>query len=154
MKADKTTNLYKVPIKDYKSLVTQNVTAEYKKSNAREIMKVNEEAAEIASKLDIADRVDNYMESDAFITIKDHKQTFPGKIECRLLNPAKSNLGKVSNQILEEAVAVVRVKTKSNQWKNSNEVIEWFKTLHNKSSLNFVKFDVVSFHPSISQNLF
>ena len=117
-------------------------------------MKVNEEAAEIASKLDIADRVDNYMESDAFITIKDHKQTFPGKIECRLLNPAKSNLGKVSNQILEEAVAVVRVKTKSNQWKNSNEVIEWFKTLNNKTSLNFFKFDVVSFYPSISQNLF
>ena len=117
-------------------------------------MKVNEEAAEIASKLDIADRVDNYMESDAFITIKDHKQTFPGKIECRLLNPAKSNLGKVSKQILEEAVAAVKVKTKSNQWKNSNEVIEWFKTLNNKSSLNFFKFDVVSFYPSISQNLF
>ena len=96
-------------------MVTQNVTAEYKKSNAREIMKVNEEAAEIASKLNIADRVDNYMESDAFITIKDHKQTFPGKIECRLLNAAKSNFGKVSKQILEEAVAAVKVKTKSNQ---------------------------------------
>ena len=47
-----------------------------------------------ASKLYIANRVDNYMESNGFITIKDDKQTFPVKIECRLLNPAKSNLGK------------------------------------------------------------
>ena len=139
---------------EYKTLLKQNVTAEYKKTSIEEVKKVNEEASNLAKKLEIADRIDNYIEADAFITIKDHKPAFPGRVDCRLLNPAKSNLGKISKQIIDEAVGVVRNQTKSNQWKNSSEVISWFKSLNNKSRLNFLKFDVVSFYPSISQQLF
>ena len=36
-----------------------------------------------------------------------------------------------------------------NQWKNSYEVVNWFKTITNKANKEFVKFDIVSFYPSI-----
>ena len=93
VKADKSNNLYRVPVKDYKKLVDNNVTSKYKLSNDREVMKVNKEAAKIAENLNIGNRVDRYIKSNAFITVKDHKDNFPSKIECRLLNPAKSNIG-------------------------------------------------------------
>ena len=67
--------------------------------------------------MDIADQVDGYVEANAFVTIKDHKPAFLGRVECRLINPAKSNIGRVSKQILDEAVAAVKSHTKSNQWK-------------------------------------
>jgi hypothetical protein len=146
--------MYKLPVDQYKNLVKQNVTAEYRKTSTDAVTKVNIESASIATKLDIADRVDGYIEANAFVTIKDHKPAFPGRIECRLMNPAKSNMGKVSKQILDEAVAAIKSQTKSNQWKNSSQVISWFKNLQNKTSLNFFKFDVVAFYPSISEQLF
>ena len=44
--------------------------------------------------------------------------------------------------------------TKVNQWKNTNTVIAWFKSLLYKSCLSFANFDIESFYPSISSNLF
>ena len=35
-------------------------------------------------------------ETEAYITIKDHKESFPNKIPCRLINPSKSSVGKIS----------------------------------------------------------
>ena len=57
---------------------------------------VNKEAADIALDLDIDDIVDQYIQSYAFITVKDRKESFPGRIECRLINRAKSNIGRIS----------------------------------------------------------
>ena len=88
MKADKSRNLYKMTAEDYEKLVQQNVTTEYKKAANTKINKINKEAAEIARELDIDDRIDQYIQSDAFITVKDHKESFPRKIKCRLINPA------------------------------------------------------------------
>ena len=153
VKADKTNNLYKVPVDQYAALVNNNITREYKKTGHETIYKVNKEAKIIAEKLDIADRVDMHTTSDAFVTIKDHKPNFPGKIECRLINPAKSNLGRVSKQVLEKATKTIKTKTQMNQWTNSEEVITWFNDIENKSSKSFFKFDVVSFYPSITRNL-
>ena len=154
VKADKTNNLYKIPVHKYKSLLLKNVTTEYKKSDPRDVKAVNYEAAKIAGDLDIANRVDTYIEAGTFITIKDHKPNFPGKVECRLLNPAKSNLGKISKMFLDKAIIDIKIATQSNQWKNSGEVITWFKSLQDKQSLKFFKFDVVSFYPSVKESLF
>ena len=35
-------------------------------------------------------------ETEAYITMKNHKQDFPNKISCRLINPLKPSIGKVS----------------------------------------------------------
>ena len=154
VKADKTRNLYEIAPDDYRKLLRNNITAEYKKSDIEKIQVLNKEASKITNKLDIADRIDKYTESNAFITIKDHKAEFPGRIQCRLINPAKSNLGKISKAILGKHVKEIKQKTNSNQWKNSSDAIEWFKKLENKNSLVFFKFDINSYYPSITENLF
>ena len=41
-------------------------------------------------------------ESEAYITIKDHKENFPEKPNFRLINPSKSDMGKVSKCILDQ----------------------------------------------------
>ena len=66
---------------------------------------------------------------ESYITIKDHKQDFPGKISCRLINPAKTDVGKLSKVILQEKVAELREKLQLNQWKSTKEVLEWFSAL-------------------------
>ena len=40
-----------------------------------------------------------------------------------------------------------------NQWRNTQEVISWFKGTKNKENSSFTKFDIVHFHPSISKDL-
>ena len=60
----------------------------------------------------------------AFITLKDHKDNFANRPTCRLINPAKSKLGKVSKQILDRILnSEIRTKTKLNQWKNTRKDI-------------------------------
>ena len=41
-----------------------------------------------------------------------------------------------------------------NQWKSSKTVIQWFSGIQAKSKCSFIKFDVIDFYPSISQDLF
>ena len=89
----------------------------------------------------------------AFITLKDHKDNFENNPTCRLINPAKSNMGLINKQILECINNRVRSLTNANQWKNTHSVIDWFKQLQNKNSLTFVLFDIVEFYPSISETL-
>ena len=42
---------------------------------------------------------------------------------------------------------------KVNQWRNTDEVINWFKKIPDKSRSKFIKFDIAEFYPSISQEL-
>ena len=43
---------------------------------------------------------------------------------------------------------------KLNQRKNTDIVIEWFKRIENKGETSFIIFDIESFYPSISPELF
>ena len=89
----------------------------------------------------------------AYVLLKDHKTNFRSNPECRLINPAKTDLGKISKQILERINKVVRDTSQLNQWKNTNEVITWFNK-ERTDKCKFLQFDVVSFYPSISKQLF
>ena len=86
---------------------------------------INNEAKDIATNLNIADRA----ERQAFITLKDHKDNFQNKPTCRLINPAKSEIGRISKQLLENINTTIRRKTGLNQWKNSTSVINWFSSI-------------------------
>ena len=86
--------------------------------------KVNLEASKIGEKLGLNDRIDKMNKSEAFITIKDTKERFPDKIDCRLINPAKSNIGKISKTILDRINDQVRKITKLQQWKSTSEVVK------------------------------
>eukprot|EP00117_Sycon_ciliatum_P005477 scpid89633/ scgid9413/ len=111
------------------------------------------EAKEIAHGLDIADRVEVMAQADAFVTLKDHKDRFANDLPCRLINTAKSELGRVSKAMLERLVSAVRVGTGVKLWKNTAAVIEWFRGIDRKHECTFRCFDVVEFYPSISEQL-
>ena len=125
--ADKTTNFYKMKAEKYEELKNKNITKEYKKASKNEVKKVDLGDRDLAQKLDIDDRVYSLNIQDCFVTIKDHKDNFENNTKCRLLNPSKSDLGKISKKILAKLVKVVREQTLYNHWGNSTSVITWFK---------------------------
>ena len=47
----------------------------------------------------------------------------------------------------------MRNKLQFNQWKISDNVIDWFKKIKNKNNYVFIKFDIAEFYPSISETI-
>ena len=151
--ADKTRNFYKVEPPAQNDLLEQNIMKSYKKAHPNTIRDIHAENKKIATKLGIDDRVDTTANKDAFVTLKDHKPNFANQPTCRLINPTKSEIGKISKEILDRINSKIARASKFNQWKNSTSVIEWFKAIENKKQHNFICFDIVEFYPSISQDL-
>ena len=54
-------------------------------------------------------------ETEAYITIKDHKEDFLIKINCRLINPSKSSIGKINKVIIDKINQQIQLITKVNQ---------------------------------------
>ena len=153
VQADKSPNLYKMSVTEYKKQVKNNITKDYRLCPRSDLDQVTREAAEIARELDVADRIDIPTEDEAFISVKDHKDSFPSRVECRLINPAKNNIGVISKSILDKINTAVREATNSNQWLNTSSAIDWFNSITTKSNYTFFKFDIVSFYPSIKRKL-
>ena len=82
--------------------------------------------------MNIEKRVNTLAEQQCFVTIKDHKEDFQNNPKYRLINPTKSELGKVSKDILENINNKIRQASKFNQWQNSSATIHWFKNITNK----------------------
>lgn len=152
--ADKSRNIYEVAKETHDKLLSDNTTKTYKKADESTRITVDAEAKAIASKLGIAERVHKMAEKNAFITLKDHKDNFENSPKCRLLNPAKSELGTVSKKITEKICTAIKDSTRLNQWQNTSSVIKWFCGIENKNAHTFVQFDIVDFYPSISKDLF
>ena len=93
--ADKTTNFYKLEPSKYNDLLEQNITKSYKKAHPNTVRDIHTENKNIATKLGIDDRVDTTANKDAFITLKNHKPNCDNKPTCRLINPTKSEIGKI-----------------------------------------------------------
>ena len=151
--ADKTTNFYKLEPSEYNDLLEKNITKSYKKAQPETTQAIHKQNKDIATKLGIDDRVDTTANKDAFITLKDHKPNFTNKPTCRLINPTKSEIGKVSKGILDRINSNITKTRNFNQWKNTASVINWFKSLQNHQRSSFICFDIENFYPSISQDL-
>ena len=91
--------------------------------------------------------------NNCLITLKDHKANFLNNPKTRLLNPAKNELGRISKAILDKINLNLRNATKVNQWKNTNDVISWFKSIKNKKNCKFISFDIKDFYPTITKEL-
>ena len=70
-----------------------------------------------------------------------------------LINPAKNELGRLSKFIIQAANKELRHKLNINQWKNTEEVIDWFKSIKDKQHCKFVIFEIKDFYPSIKERL-
>ena len=151
--ADKTRNLYELKKEQYEKLLKENTTKHYRSADERAYHDINSEAQAIANGLGIAGMMDIMAKRTAYITLKDHKENFDNKLPCRLINPAKSELGIVSKRILDNINSRLREQLDVTMWKNSASVIEWFQSIEDKHNCSFICFDIIEFYPSISERL-
>ena len=152
--ADKTTNLYEMSAKDYNKLLHDNITKSYKKASDSFETEINREAKAIAPSLHLDNRIQKFSKRNAFVTLKDHKDNFHHNTPCMLINQAKSEIGKINKQYLDNMNYSIRQKKQLNQWTNTASVISWFKkSTSNKKNCKFLKFDIENFYPLISENL-
>ena len=128
MSADKTSNIYLVKPKKYKELLNKNVQAEYKKTSTAYALSKEKVELKLAEKLELEDRVHRSAQRDCFATLKDHKPGFRSNPQCRLLNPTKSELGKVAKQMLERVNTELRAKTSLKQWRRTSEAKDCLST--------------------------
>ena len=151
--ADKTRNIYKVSPELYNKMLINNVTKDYRVIDTKTVDDINGEAKRIADELKIADRIESHSETPAFITLKDHKPNFYNDPKCRLINPAKSQIGIISKQILQKTNSRLRETTGLQQWQSTQQVLEWFKLIDHKPRRSFLQLDIVEYYPSISEDL-
>jgi hypothetical protein len=151
--AVKTKTLYKTTPDQYDKILKDNITKSYKLGETNMLNNVNEDLRYIAIELSIDNRIETMAKREAFVTAKDHKENFEDNPKFRLINPAKSELGKVSKIILDEINNNIRERTGVNQWRNSQSVIDWFKTINEKPNHIFISFDITYFNPSITEEL-
>ena len=88
VKAEKSPNLYKVPVKLYQKLLLNEVTKKYKISCKNSVVEVNQESLYLVEihEPGLETRVEVFSQNEAFITIKDHKKGFPWKLEVHKVN--------------------------------------------------------------------
>ena len=65
----------------------------------------------------------------------------------------KNELGRISKVILDKINLAIREHFSFNQWKNVQNIIDWFNEIPNKKLHKFVVFDIKKFYPSIKEQL-
>ena len=98
--ADKTRNIYETDKNTYSKLLTDSISKTYKKTEHSIYNKMHKEAKIIANNYGVSERVHCLAKSNAFISLKDHQQDFSSNPKCHLINPAKSEIGKISKYLL------------------------------------------------------
>ena len=155
--ADKTGNKYEMEPSDYRKLLQENITRDYKLDNQNKLAEINSDTQKYARILELDDKMECHSESNAFSTIKDHMSDFPNSIKCRVINPVSNNLGKVGKRILDDVNNKCMVASGINQWKSTQDVLKWFSHAHSvnptKKKAKFLQFDICEFYPSITEEL-
>ena len=151
--ADKSSNMYKMTPNEHNKLITDNVTNNYKIADTSLLKELNAEAMNIATDLKLEKRIECIATNGAFVKIKDHKPNFQRNTKCRLLNPTKTEIGKISKELLQKINETIRRKTSVNQWRSTSETLKWFKEIEEKQNTKFIQLDIVDYYPSISEKL-
>ena len=135
VEADKSNNLYFISKERYSHLLTNCITSEYKRALDSDYHDIIQSEKCVADRLELADRMERPTQSNARITIKDHKPNFRTDTKCRLINPSKVDSGKVSKQILDRINKGARASLGYSQWTKTLDVTKWF-TDHSRSLEN------------------
>ena len=91
-------------------------TKTYKCGSEDNISEIDSELKYIADNLSIGNPIECMKKRKAFISLKDHKENFESNPKCRLINPAKSDSGKISKLILDKINMQLRTILNVNQW--------------------------------------
>ena len=83
---------YTMNVKEYQQHLDKEVMKDYNKVDIKKAMDIDREASKMANTLKLSDRIEGMALKKSFMTIKDHKEDFPGKLSFRLINPTKTNI--------------------------------------------------------------
>ena len=78
---------------------------------------------------------------------------FSSALSCRLIDPAKPEMGKISKATLDRIILAVQQQLPLNMWKSTGAVSDWFTGIERKQECTFICFDIVEFYPSITKDL-
>ena len=151
--ADQTSNIYEMPKQRHKKLLHDNGTKTYKKAPPKLEISIHLKAKKIDDITNLDDRMECIAKTPPFITLKDHKPDFRQNPSCRLINPAKNQLEKVSKLIIEKISKNLISELHFNQWKNTNSVLKWFIDISNKKDCSFIQLDIKEFYRSINEEI-
>ena len=157
--ADKIRNIYETDNNTYSKLLTDNISKTYKNTEHNIYNKINKEAKIFANSYGASERVVCLAISNAFVSLKGHQPNFisskliSSNPKCRLINPAKSEIWKISKYIIQQLNSRVRNLSSVNQWQETSTVINWFKNIKNKKKCIFMQYDIEEFYPSISKEI-
>ena len=62
-------------------------------------------------------------------------------------------MGKVSKAILEKVDTILVESLKVNQWKDTDNAINWFNAIKDKSQCCFIQLDIAEFYPSLTESI-
>ena len=127
--------MYRLSKEEYSNLLQNAITSNYKKTDKHAATHISKEGVKHAKEANI-DRVENHSTDNSFITWKDHKDNFLNRPTTRLLNPGKSEIGRISKHILQNINTTLPEK-KINEWKNTESVINSFNNIPNKYLYKF-----------------
>ena len=112
---------------------------------------INKEDKEIATKLNIDHKINSIAEQRDFIKMKDHNPNFTTNLTYTLINPLKSETGKIYWHILDNINTQLIDKVQINQWNNTKSVTNWFTAIPNKNNTLFIQVDITDFYPFITE---
>ena len=144
--------MYRLNKEEHEGLLTNAVTSSYKKANNSIKKKINMAGKQILKNNEILNRIKTNGENNCFFTLKEHKDNFANNPQVRLTNPAKNELGRISKVILDKINLAIREHFSFNQWKNTQNVIDWFNKIPNKKVHKFVVFDIKEFYSQLKNN--
>ena len=100
--ADKTSNMYRLTKEQYDQLIMNSITSTYKKANSNIKKQINMTGKNLMMDKEVIKRMETNKEGNGFITIKDQEENFDNYPTVRLINPAKTELGRISKLILDK----------------------------------------------------
>ena len=148
--ADKTRNMYIMSQDKYDKLASNRNTQNNRKGENNISYAMATECKNLSRKHNIENHLHYAKSCDH--QINGHKENLTNDNKCRLINPTKTEIGKVSKNIVDKMNASIRCKADANQRRSTKEVIRWFNNLENKKQLSYLTFDIVDFHQSITDN--
>ena len=101
VRADKSRNIYKINSSNYHKILKNRITNTYKIDHNDTISQINDDTLKFTNKLHIEDRLGKFNMKVAYILFKDHKPNFENKLQSRLINPSKTELGIISKILFE-----------------------------------------------------
>ena len=113
----------------------KNIEKEYKKASDDSLNTINARSKYIAKNLRLDDKIESLAPKNSFISLEDHKENFSNDPACTLINSSKSEIGKVSKQILDRINKVIATKMGVKQWKNTNATLEWFRAIQKQKTM-------------------